>query len=204
MTSLLRLLLLPFRAPMLLLLLGVSIYLGLHWGHPLEQEGLAISPMRSLIWTAECAQALLVVLVCCMPDLLLRRFSTLLATSKVITLVATLLLVTIGGLYMLHLDVLSNVLILASALLLTRLDLARIRIAPDPPLLAASLAVLVIGGAGLGHWLSLHHGLGLRRPPEPPATVAPARRPAAGRAAEPRRMPLFGRVGPPVAKPVAD
>jgi hypothetical protein len=150
------LLLVPFRAPMLLILLAVSTYLGLHWTQPLETVEPSASPLRTLIWSAECAQALVVVLFCCMPDLLVRRFTSLLATSRVITLVATLLLVTVGGLYLLHLEALSNVLILASVVLLARLDLARIRIAPAPPLLAALLALLVLGGAGLGHWLSLN------------------------------------------------
>jgi hypothetical protein len=150
------LLLLPFRAPMLLILLAVSIYLGLHWTQPLEAVEPSVSPLRTLIWSAECAQALVVVMLCCMPDLLVRRFTSLLATSRVITLVATLLLVTVGGLYLLHLEALSNVLILASAVLLARLDLARIRIAPAPPLLAALLALLVLGGAGLGHRFSLN------------------------------------------------
>lgn len=154
MTGPLRLLLLPLQAPMLLLLLAVSIYMGLHWGQPMQREGLPITPMGSLLWTAECAQALVVVLLCSMPDLLLRRFTTLLVTSRVISLVATLLLVTVGGLYLLHLDVLSNVLILSSSVLLARLDLARIRVVPPPPVLALLLSLLVLVGAGLGHRLS--------------------------------------------------
>ena len=117
MKALLRLLLLPLQAPMLLLLLALSVYLGLHWGQPMERDGLPITPMGSAIWSAECAQALLVVVLCCMPDLLVRRFTALLASSKVVTLVATLLLVTVGGLYLLHLEVLSNVLILALSLI---------------------------------------------------------------------------------------
>ncbi|MFM7269216.1 MAG: hypothetical protein ACKOZT_11665 [Cyanobium sp.] len=190
MTSALRLLLLPFRAPMLLLLLGVSLYLGQHWGLPMEQQGEAITATRSLIWSAECAQALVVVMLCCMPDLLVRRFSSLLATSRVVTLIATLLLVTVGGLYLLHLEVLSNVLILGSAVLLARLDLARIRIAPPPQLLAALLALLVVGGAGVGHWLSLHQGIGRAAPPQPPAAAARSQ----GQAKPSWRAPLLGRV----------
>lgn len=188
MTALLRLLLLPLRAPMLLVLLLVSTYLGLHWGQPMQRDGLAITPVGSAIWSAECAQALVVVILCCMPDLLVRRFTALLATSRVVTLVATLLVVTVGGLYMLHLEVLSNVLILASAVLLARLDLARIRIVPPPLLLAVLLSLLVVGGAGLGHrlgnqWLAPAQ---VRRP----APAAPARQAAQGH----RRAPLLGRV----------
>ena len=195
----LRWLVVPLRAPMLLLLLLVSIYLGLHWGQPMQRDGMPISPMGSLIWSAECAQALLVVMLCCMPDLLLRRFSSLLATSKVVTLVATLLLVTVGGLYLLHLEVLSNVLILASAVLLARLDLARIRIAPSPPLLATLLAVLVLGGAALGHWLSIRHHVGAALPAAAPSVAAPRHRASPERTE--RRTPLFGRVGAPARLP---
>ncbi|MFM7269343.1 MAG: hypothetical protein ACKOZT_12310 [Cyanobium sp.] len=190
MTPALRLLLLPFRAPMLLILLGVSVYLGLHWGQPMEQQGEPISATRSLIWSAECAQALVVVMLCCMPDLLVRRFSSLLATSRVVTLIATLLLVTVGGLYLLHLEVLSNVLILTSAVLLARLDLARIRIAPPPQLLAVLLALLVVGGAGLGNWLSLHQPIapaGSRPTPPTAARTLDKAKPT-------WRSPLLGRV----------
>ena len=64
MTSFFRLLLLPLQAPMLLLLLAVSTYLGLHWGLPLERSGNQLTPMGSLLWSAECAQALAVVVFC--------------------------------------------------------------------------------------------------------------------------------------------
>ena len=190
MKALLRLLLLPLQAPMLLLLLALSVYLGLHWGQPMERDGLPITPMGSAIWSAECAQALLVVVLCCMPDLLVRRFTALLASSKVVTLVATLLLVTVGGLYLLHLEVLSNVLILASAVLLVRLDLARIRIVPSPALLALCLSLLVLAGAVLGHRINTVGGLmpAVRRP----AIAAPARTATTAK----RRAPLLGRIHP--------
>jgi hypothetical protein len=192
MTSLFRLLLLPIQAPMLLLLMAVSTYLGLHWGLPLERSGAHLTPVASLIWSAECAQALVVVMICCMPDLLLRRFSTLLAASRVVTLVAILLLVTIAGLYLLHLDVLSNVLILASAVLLARLDLVRLRLMPQPALLAILLSLVVLGGASLGHWLSSSHDHGpsplFRRP-----TRATLLRKSGTSSID--RAPLFGRVG---------
>jgi hypothetical protein len=110
-----------------------------------------------LFWSAQCAQALLVVVFCCMPDLLLRRFSVMLAASRVVSLVATVLLVTIGGLYLLHLEVFSNVLILAASVLLVRLDLVRIRLAPAPGLLALLLAGVVLVGANLGHRLGTAH-----------------------------------------------
>jgi len=160
MRRLLRLLLLPLRAPMLLLLAGVSVYLGLHWVDP-QAGGLnSTHHFAPLFWSAQCVQALLVVVFCCMPDLLLRRLSVMLAASRVVTLVASLLLVTIGGLYLLHLEVFSNVLILAASVLLVRLDLVRIRLAPAPGLLALLLAGVVLIGANLGHRLGTAHASG--------------------------------------------
>jgi hypothetical protein len=70
------------------------------------------------------------------------------------SLVISLLIVTVGGLYLLHLKVLTNVLILGTTVLLARLDLARIRVAPPPALLAGVLGVLVLSGAWVGRWLA--------------------------------------------------
>jgi len=188
MRRLLLLLLLPLRAPMLLLLAAVSVYLGLHWVDP-QAGGLnATHHYAPLFWSAQCAQALLVVVFCCMPDLLLRRFSVMLSASRVVTLVATLLLVTIGGLYLLHLEVFSNVLILAASVLLVRLDLVRIRLAPAPGLLALLLAGVVLVGANLGHRLGTAHA-------SDNEGITPA---ATGQRAQPqvtnRRRMLLGRV----------
>jgi hypothetical protein len=188
MRRLFLLLLLPLRAPMLLLLAAVSVYLGLHWVDP-QAGGLNAShQFAPLFWSAQCAQALLVVVFCCMPDLLLRRFSVMLAASRVVTLVATVLLVTIGGLYLLHLEVLSNVLILAASVLLVRLDLVRIRLAPAPGLLALLLAGVVLVGANLGHRLGTAHA-------SDNEGIAPA---ATGQRAQPqvsnRRRLLLGRL----------
>ena len=149
--AMLRLLLLPLRAPMLLVLVVISVYEGLQWSQPLE--GAAASGMgqlSSLFWSLDCLHALLVVVVCTMPDLLLQRISNLMAASRVISL----LIVTVGGLYLLHLKVLTNVLILGTTVLLARLDLARIRVAPPPVLLAGVLGVLVLSGAWVGRWLA--------------------------------------------------
>ena len=157
MKSLLRLMLLPAQAPMLLLLFAISTYLGMHWSRPITVEASELASLGTLIWSAECLQALVVVLVCTMPDLLLRQISSLMAASRVVSLVVTLLLVITGGLYLLHLEVFSNVLILGSAVLLARLDLARIRIQPPPVLLAALLSLLVLGGAGLGRTLEARY-----------------------------------------------
>lgn len=123
----------PVRAPMLLVLAVVSVYEGLHWSQPLE--GAASSGMgqlSSLFWSIDSLHALLVVLVCTMPDLLLQWISSLMAASRVMSLVVTLLSVTVVALYLLHLAVLANVLILGSTVLLARLDLARVRVAPPP------------------------------------------------------------------------
>ena len=160
MKSLLRLMLLPAQAPMLLLLFAISTYLGMHWSRPITVEASELASLASLgtlIWSAECLQALVVVVVCTMPDLLLRQISSLMAASRVVSLVVTLLLVITGGLYLLHMEVLSNVLILGSAVLLARLDLARIRIQPPPGLLAVLLSLLVLGGAGLGRTLEARY-----------------------------------------------
>lgn len=154
MIRLLRLVCLPVRAPMLLVLLAVSVYEGLRWSGAGAATDAGLLSLPALLWSADCLHALVVVVVCTMPDLLLQALSALMATSRVITLVITLLAVTVGGLYLLHLNVLSNVLILASAVLLARLDLARIRVNPPPLRQALFLVLLVLAGAGLGRWLA--------------------------------------------------
>jgi len=154
-----RLLLLPLRAPMLLVLVAIAVYEGLQWSQPLQgvvPSGMA--QLSSLFWSLDCLHALLVVVVCTMPDLLLQRISNLMAASRVMSLVISLLIVTVGGLYLLHLKVLTNVLILGSTVLLARLDLARVRVAPPPLLMAAVLGVLVLAGAGVGRWLASSGG----------------------------------------------
>jgi len=117
MSELLRYLLLPFRAPMLLILLLVSAYVGLDWS--VSRAALpGHEAMDGLAWTMECLQAVVVVVLCTLPDLLLRQLSSLMATSRVVSLVATLLLVTLVGIYMLHLEMLANVLVLGCSVLL--------------------------------------------------------------------------------------
>ncbi|MBT67141.1 MAG: hypothetical protein CMN98_08385 [Synechococcus sp. NP17] len=146
----LRFLLLPFRAPLLLVLFGVAVFLGHHWS--IESAHL-IAFRRvpsSLFWTVEVLQSLAIVLICTMPDVLLRQMSLLMASSRVLSLVATLLLVITVGLYVLSLSLLSDVLILASAILLARLDLTRIKVVPPPQVTAFWLAALVLSGVWLG------------------------------------------------------
>ena len=154
MRRLIRLLSLPLRAPMLLVLVAVSVYEGLHWSTPELLSSRPLANLPSLLWSLDCLHALLVVLVCTMPDILLRRISIVMATSRVMSLVITLLLVTLGGLYLLHLKVLSNLLMLASAVLLARLDLARIRISPPPLKQLVVFGGLVLISASVGRWLA--------------------------------------------------
>jgi hypothetical protein len=154
MRRLIRLFSLPLRAPFLLVLVAVSLYEGLHWSTPELLASRPLANLPSLLWSLDCLHALLVVLVCTMPDILLRRISIVMATSRVMSLVITLLLVTLGGLYLLHLKVLSNLLMLASAVLLARLDLARIRISPPPLKQLAAFSALVLISASVGRWLA--------------------------------------------------
>ena len=152
--ALIRTLVLPLQAPALLLLLGISIYMGVHWSQGSTAEVAMGMSLASVFWSIDCLHAVLVVFVCTMPELLLERVSSLMAASRVVSLVMTLLIVTVGGLYLLHLNVLANVLILASAVLLARLDLLRVRLKPPPLLLAITLSAVVLLGAGLGRALS--------------------------------------------------
>ncbi|MCP9816235.1 hypothetical protein KBY76_06075 [Synechococcus sp. GreenBA-s] len=166
--ALLRLLVLPLRAPMLLVLLLVCIYQGLHWADVARQvanmpavvgEG---AILRELFWPLQCAQAVLVVVLCTMPDLLLRELSLMMSSSKALTLVVTLLVVITGGLYLMHLSVFAEVLVLACAVLLARLDLTRLRIVPPAWLAVTSLSLLVLAGVWIGKQLhvSLDHVIG--------------------------------------------
>lgn len=152
--QLLGLVLLPLRAPLLLVLFAISVYLGVHWSLSEASQQLSGGLFAEIFWSIDCLHAVLVVVVCTMPELLLQRVSSLMAASRVISLVFTLLIVTVGGLYLLHLNVLANVLILASAVLLARLDLVRLRMLPPPVVTAVSLSVLVLVGSLVGRHLS--------------------------------------------------
>ena len=157
-------LLLPLRAPMLLVLLVVSAYMGLHWADVdpqlIGQSEVAIKHALAgpFFWPLQYLQAVLVVMLCTMPDLLLRELSLLMASSKALTLVVTLLAVITGGLYLLHLAVFAEVLVLASATLLARLDLLRVRVGPAPLRTSAGLSAWVLIGIAIGR--SLHTTLG--------------------------------------------
>ena len=66
-----------------------------------------------------------------------------------------LLLVITAGLYLLHLSLLADVLILASAILLARLDLTRIRVVPPPVVMAIALGLILLGGIWIGQQISM-------------------------------------------------
>ena len=149
--SVLRFLLLPLRAPLLVVLFVVSLFLGHHWAIQEAWLANAHSISVSTFWALEMIQAVVVVVICTMPDLLLRQLSMLMASSRVLSLVVTLTLLITVGLYVLSLSLLSDVLILGSATLLARLDLSRIKVVPPPQLMAFWLAVIVMAGIWIGH-----------------------------------------------------
>ncbi|MGB1621283.1 MAG: hypothetical protein ACPHAS_01310 [Synechococcus sp.] len=151
--ALIRWLALPLRAPMLLVLLGVSLALGNHWTLQQVQLGTDQGAAPLLVWPLELLQVMVVVIVCTMPDLLMRRVSLLMASSRVVTLVVSLLVVVTCGLILMRTNLLMNVLILASAVLLARLDLARIGVVPPPLLTIIGLGSWVLLGLWLGHRL---------------------------------------------------
>ena len=84
----------------------------------------------------------------------------MMSASRVISLVLTLLMVTMAGLYLLHMDVLANVLILGCAVLLARLDLVRARLVTPLWLTALALSLLVLGGVSLGRLFAFQVGVG--------------------------------------------
>ena len=157
--NLLRYALLPVRAPMLLLLFGVSTYLGSRWSHTLDPQIFGTGLYRNLLLSVECLQALMVVVVCTIPDILMHQLSTMMAYSRVVSLVGSLLLVIAGGLYLLHLSVFSSVLILACSVLLVRLDLVRAEMVPPRLITIILLSLVVMLGVFLGWWLALNRHL---------------------------------------------
>ncbi|MCP9888602.1 hypothetical protein KBY96_11780 [Cyanobium sp. ATX 6A2] len=147
---LLRLLVLPLRAPLVLLLVAVAAYIGTSWR---VLPGAGLLAVLGWFGSFDALQTLLVVVVCSMPLRLLRGVTGLMAASQVMTLVLTLLIVTVAAIYLLRLEVLSRVLILGSAVLLARVDLARIRVVPPPLQLSLGLSGLVLASCALGRWL---------------------------------------------------
>ena len=120
MSFFLRWLTLPARAPMLILLALISVYLGAHWG--LLQEDIRSSVAdQSLVdeayWVLSLSQVVIVVSFCTLPELVLRQISLFMAASKALTLVVTLLVVVVGGMYLLYMPGFADLLVLTAALL---------------------------------------------------------------------------------------
>ena len=148
-----QLLLLPFRAPLLLVLFVVSVVMGNHWMLLQQQLERSQNISAELFWTVEVTQVLAVVVICTLPDVLMRQVSLLMASSRVISLVVTVLLVITLGIYLLRLNLLSDILIIASAVLLARLDFSRIGLSPPASITALALFGLVVSGLWLGSQL---------------------------------------------------
>ena len=82
----------------------------------------------------------------------MRRVSLLMASSRSMTLLVTLLVVIASGIYLMRLNVLTDVLIIASALLLARLDLVRVGLEGDALSFHSSVGSLLFSGVVLGHY----------------------------------------------------
>ena len=144
---------LPLRAPMLNVLFGVAVVMGHQWSMAQIQFMHSRSISLELLFVVEGVQLLAVLVICTMPDLLMRRLSLVMASSRVMTLLVTLLMVIVLGIYLLRLNLLSDLLILASALLLARLDLVRLGVMSAPQRSLFLLGFVLVAGIGLGHCL---------------------------------------------------
>ena len=141
---------LPFRAPLVGALFLVALLMGNHWSVNESTYAQNQSISVAVFWVFQLIQVIAVVVVFTIPDLLMRQVSMLMAFSRVITLVVTLLMVIVLGLYVMRLHRLTDVMILASAVLLARLDLIRIGIAPPPLLTIIGFTAVLLSGIGLG------------------------------------------------------
>ena len=144
---------LPLRAPLLILLFGVSAVMGHQWTLLAPRFSSSSGLPLPMLFGLEVVQLFLVLILCTMPDLLMRRISMLMASSRSMTLLVTLLLVVGAGIYLLRLNVLSDMLIIASALLLARLDLVRVGLDATPVTSILLLGSLLFGGVVFGHFL---------------------------------------------------
>ena len=89
---------------MLMVLFFVAVVLGNHW-NVLRADFTAAKGLDPVwFWFFELIQVQVVVLLCTMPDLLLRQVAVVVASSRVMALVVTLLLVVTGGIYLLKLN----------------------------------------------------------------------------------------------------
>ena len=141
---------LPFRAPLVGALFLVALLMGNHWSVNESTYAQNQSISVGVFWVFQLIQVIAVVVVFTIPDLLMRQVSMLMAFSRVITLVVTLLMVIVLGLYVMRLHRLTDVMILASAVLLARLDLIRIGIVPPPLLTIIGFTAVLLSGIGLG------------------------------------------------------
>jgi len=144
---------LPLRAPMIGVLFSVAVVMGHQWSMAQLLEVQSRTVPLELLFAAEAIQVLVVLVICTMPELLMQRISLVMASSRVMTLLVTLLLVIVLGIYLLRLNLLSDLLILASALLLARLDLVRLGVLTAPRGSLLLLGFVLFAGIGLGHCL---------------------------------------------------
>ena len=144
---------LPLQAPMIGVLFVVAVVMGHQWSMAQLQVVHTRSVPLELLFAAEAIQLMVVLLICTMPELLMQRMSLVMASSRVMTLLVTLLLVIVLGIYLLRLNLLSDLLILASALLLARLDLVRLGVLTAPRGSLLLLGFVLFVGIGLGHCL---------------------------------------------------
>ena len=124
---------LPLQAPMIGVLFAVAVVMGHQW----SMAQLQVVHSRSVP----------------LELLFMQRMSLVMASSRVMTLLVTLLLVIVLGIYLLRLNLLSDLLILASALLLARLDLVRLGVLTAPRGSLLLLGFVLFVGIGLGHCL---------------------------------------------------
>ena len=158
MSNLARWLTLPARAPMLLVLALISFYLGAHWGFLQDDIRSSVhssSYIDEAYWLLSLSQVVIVVSFCTLPELVLRQISLFMAASKVITLVVTLLLVVVGGMYLLYMPGFGDLLVLTAALLLARLDLVRLKVWPPAWLGLIGFNVFILIFMHYGHAMHL-------------------------------------------------
>ena len=148
-----ELLKLPLRAPMISVLFAVAMVMGHQWSMvQLQLFHSGAIPLELLI-AAELFQLMAVLVICTMPEFLMQRISLIMASSRVMMLLVTLLMVIVLGIYLLRLNLLSDLMILASALLLARLDLVRLGVMTAPQRSLLLLGFVLVAGIGLGHCL---------------------------------------------------
>ena len=160
-----ELLKLPLRAPMISVLFAIAVVMGHQWSMAQMQLLHSSTIALEFLIAAELFQLVAVLAICTMPELLMQRISMVMASSRVMTLLVTLFSVIVLGIYLLRLNLLSDLLILASALLLARLDLVRLGVMTSPQRSLLLLGFVLVAGIGLGHCLP--HSMGTVIAPGP-------------------------------------